>query len=256
VDPEPSLGLAAGEATGKEAGLTYEFSARFYDAIYSFKDYAAEAGWLRYLLTEQGHPDGRLLDVACGTGAHLLHLHEHYQVEGLDLDRGMLDVARRRLPEVRFDEGDMRTFDLGRRFDVVTCLFSAIGYMLTTDDLDRAVANMARHLEAGGVLAIEPWLSPEQWTSGKVHALLVEEADLKVARMNVSQPPVDGLSVLEFHYLVGEASGVRHVTERHALRLFEDGEYRRAFERAGLAPRLDAEGPSGRGLYYGLRDVG
>ncbi len=82
-------------------------SARFYDAIYSFKDYAAEAGWLRYLLTEHGHPDGTLLDVACGTGAHLLHLRDHYRVEGLDLDPGMLDVARAKLPGVPFHQGDM-----------------------------------------------------------------------------------------------------------------------------------------------------
>ncbi len=231
----------------------YTSSARFYDAIYSFKDYAAEAGWLRYLLTEHGHPDGQLLDVACGTGSHLFHLRDHYQVEGLDLDRGMLDVARRKLPDVRLHEGDMQEFDLGRRFDVVVCLFSAIGYMRTAEQLRRAVANMARHVEPGGVLAIEPWLSPSQWMPGKVHALLVDEADLKVARMNMNEAPVDGLSVLDFHYLVGDASGVRYVTERHELRLFEDHEYRQAFEQAGLAPRFDAEGPSGRGLYFGVR---
>jgi len=234
-------------------GSVYPESAPFYDAIYSFKDYAAEAGWLRYLLTEHGHPDGTLLDVACGTGSHLFHLRDHYQVEGLDLDRGMLDAARRKLPDVRFHEGDMRDFDLGRRFDVVVCLFSAIGYMLKTEDLDRAVANMARHLESGGLLAIEPWLSPGQWNPGKLHALLVDEADLKVARMNISQAPVNGLSVLEFHYLVGDASGVRHVSERHELRLFEDDDYRKAFEQAGLSPRFDAEGPSGRGLHFGIR---
>ena len=92
-------------------------SARLYDAIYSFKDYAAEAGWLRYLLTEHGHPAGTLLDVACGTGEHLRHLRDHYRVEGLDLDPGMLDVARAKLPGVPFHQGDMRDFDLGRRFD-------------------------------------------------------------------------------------------------------------------------------------------
>jgi ubiquinone/menaquinone biosynthesis C-methylase UbiE len=231
----------------------YTSSARFYDAIYSFKDYAAEAGWLRYLLTEHGHSDGRLLDVACGTGAHLVHLREHYQVEGLDIDPGMLEVARRKLPDITFDAGDMLDFNLGRRFDIVVSLFSSIGYVRTVERLDQAVANLARHLEPGGLLAIEPWFSPAQWMPGGLHALLVDEPDLKVARMNLSEAPVDGLSVLVFHYLVGDASGVRYVTERHELGLFEDHEYRRAFERAGLAARFDAEGPSGRGLYFGIQ---
>ena len=229
-------------------------SARYYDAIYSFKDYAAEAGWLRYLLTEHGHPDGRLLDVACGTGAHLVYLREHYQVEGLDVDPGMLEVARAKLPGVAFHEGDMLDFNLGRRFDVVASLFSSIGYMRTVERLNQAVASMARHLEPGGLLAIEPWFSPAQWMPGGLHALLVDEPDLKVARMSMSAPPVGNLSVLEFHYLVGDGSGVRHVTERHELGLFEDREYRRAFEQAGLVARFDAEGPSGRGLYYAVRE--
>jgi len=229
-------------------------SARYYDAIYSFKDYAAEGGWLRYLLTEHGHPDGRLLDVACGTGAHLVYLRENYQVEGLDVDPGMLEVARAKLPGVAFHEGDMLDFNLGRRFDVVASLFSSIGYMRTVERLNQAVASMARHLEPGGLLAIEPWFSPAQWMPGGLHALLVDEPDLKVARMSLSAPPVGNLSVLEFHYLVGDGSGVRHVTERHELGLFEDREYRRAFEQAGLVGRFDAEGPSGRGLYYAVRE--
>lgn len=230
----------------------YTSSARFYDAIYSFKDYAAEAGWLRYLLTEHGHPEGRLLDVACGTGAHLVHLREQYQVEGLDVDPGMLEVARAKLPGLAFHEGDMLDFNLGRRFDIVVSLFSSIGYVRTVERLDQAVANMARHLEPGGLLAIEPWFSPAQWTPGGLHALLVDEPDLKVARMNLSAAPIGNLSVLEFHYMVGDATGVRHVTERHELGLFEDHEYRQAFAQAGLAVRFDAEGPSGRGLYFGL----
>ena len=244
---DPAQGLGVGEDS------VFHESARFYDAIYSFKDYAAEAGWLRYLLTEHGHPDGRLLDVACGNGAHLVHLRDDYWVEGLDVDPGMLDVARAKLPGIAFHEGDMLDFDLGCRFDIVVSLFWSIGYMRTAGRLNQAVANMARHLEPGGLLAIEPWFTPAQWMPGGLHALLVDEPDFKVARMNLSGPPVGNLSVLEFHYLVGDASGVRHVTERHELGLFEDHEYRQAFKQAGLTPQFDAEGPSGRGLYLGVR---
>ena len=76
----------------------------------------------------------------------------------------MLEVARARHPEITFHQGDMRTFDLGRRFDVVTCLFSSIGYLRSPSDLRAAVINMARHLQPGGVLIIEPWLTEETWT--------------------------------------------------------------------------------------------
>ena len=70
-----------------------------------------------------------LLDVACGTGGHLVHLRRWYEVMGVDIDAGMLDEARRRLPGDTFVEGDMRSFRLHRTFDAVSCLFSSIGYM-------------------------------------------------------------------------------------------------------------------------------
>ena len=234
----------------------FDESAAFYDAIYAFKDYAAEAAWTAALLRRvQRSPGRHLLDVACGTGEHLRHLQGEYRVEGLDLDGGMLAAARAKLPDVPLHQADMLDFDLGRRFDAVVCLFSSIGYLRTVERMERAVAAMARHLVVpGGVLAIEPWFSPAQWKPGMLHALLVDEPELKVARMSLSEPAAGGLSVLEFHYLIGDASGVRHVTERHELGLFEPQDYLRAFESAGLRPQFDAQGPSGRGLYFAVSE--
>ncbi len=97
-------------------------STAFYDAIYTAigKDYPCEAQQLRALIQEHKRSPGNiLLDVACGTGAHLAALQEFYQVEGLELDGGMLEIARQRCPGVMFHQADMADFALGRRFDVV-----------------------------------------------------------------------------------------------------------------------------------------
>ena len=121
-------------------------SARIYDAIYaSIRDYPHEAAELDRLIQDRRPGARTLLDVACGTGAHLEHL-TAYEVEGLDLDPEMLAVARERLPEVSFHEGDMADFDLGKRFDAVVCLFSSIGYVRTEERLRSAIASMAGHL--------------------------------------------------------------------------------------------------------------
>jgi ubiquinone/menaquinone biosynthesis C-methylase UbiE len=71
-------------------------SAAFYDLLYSFKDYAAEADKVRRVIDAANHSSGRrLLDVACGTGRHLHHLEEHFEAEGLDLDTELLTIVRR-----------------------------------------------------------------------------------------------------------------------------------------------------------------
>src|SRR5688572_25745977 len=104
-------------------------SARFYDAIYSFKDYAAEAIEVQDLIQSRNPEARTLLDVACGTGLHLQHLAGTFDVAGLDLDPELLRIAGERVPDVPLHEADMRTFDLGERFDAITCLFSSIGYV-------------------------------------------------------------------------------------------------------------------------------
>ena len=81
--------------------------------------------------------------MACGTGKHLEQLRAWYEVSGLDLDPQLLAIARERLGAVELHEGDMTAFSLGRRFDVVTCLFSSIGYVGTVERLGDAIAAMA-----------------------------------------------------------------------------------------------------------------
>ncbi|HSU13788.1 class I SAM-dependent methyltransferase [Longimicrobium sp.] len=230
-------------------------SAELYDLIYSFKDYPAEAARVRELVMAAGGPgEGTLLDVACGTGMHLRSLRAHYAAEGTDLDEGLLAIARERLPDVPLHRADMRDFDLGRRFGVVTCLFSAIGYVRTPDGLRAAIGCMARHLEPGGALAVEPWFTPDAISDGFVGVNTQTLPDLTVVRM--SHTRIEGtVSAIDFEYLVGRPSGITRAAERHEMGLFTRGEMRAAFEAAGLRTTFDEQGITGRGMWVGIREM-
>lgn len=234
----------------------FQRSARYYDTIYRAMglDYAADAERVHRFIQSSLRSGGRrLLDVACGTGRHVEHLREHYDVEGADNSPEMLEIARQRNPGTRFHLGDMATLDLGDTFDAVICLFSSIGYVQTVERLDRTLRAFARHTVPGGVVVVESWMTPDNWHPGYLHALLVDEPDLKVARLSRSLR--DGiLSIMEMHHLVVTAEGAHSFVERHEMGLFTPEQYRASFERAGLTVTFDPDGGlAGRGVYVGVR---
>jgi len=227
---------------------------KYYDKIYSFKDYEQEAKEITRIVEESLHSEGRrLLDVACGTGRHIEYLKDQFEVEGLDISREMLEIARVRNPNVTFHQADMTDFNLGKKFDVITCLFSAIGYAKTRELAGSAIACMSRHLLVGGLLIVEPWFPPEAWHAGTVHATLIDEPNLKIARVNTSF--VKGhLSYFDLHHLIGTPEGTTHFVEHHELGLFTIEEMRKMFADAGLSVQYDPEGLTGRGLYVGKKN--
>jgi dTDP-3-amino-3,4,6-trideoxy-alpha-D-glucopyranose N,N-dimethyltransferase len=226
-----------------------------YDLLYEAvgKDYAAESSELHDLI--QAHRPGArtLLDVACGTGGHLRHLQDHYEVTGVDIDPSMLDEARAHLAdEVPLIRADMRTLSLGRTFDAVTCLFSSIGYMRDKVELNAAVSAMARHLGAAGVLVVDGWVRPDCWSDGlPPHVDSALDGEPKVIRMSRSSRRGDVTS-LEMHHLLGTVTGIEYLVDHHELTLFPPVEYEGAFAAAGLSCQT-LEGPmAGRDRYVGL----
>lgn len=217
----------------------FELSAEHYDKIYGFLDYDAAAANLRDLIARHHPSPVSLLDVACGTGAHLERLAPHFRAEGLDILPALLEKAKQRCPGIPFHVGDMTDFHLGRTFDVVTCLFCSIGYLTDLDAMERAIARMAAHLNPGGLLVVEPWVTPEQCWTNRITKDFLDEPELKIARMYTHEK-VGNTSVFDIHCLVGTPERVEHFVEREVMGLFTHEEYREAFRKAGLsATRLE-----------------
>jgi SAM-dependent methyltransferase len=105
-------------------------------------------------------PGARVLDVGCGTGAGTAAAAARgARATGVDLAEGMLDVARRRHPALRFVAGDAEALPFADGdFDAVVA-----GFVLNhLPDPDRAIAELARVLAPGGRVAVAVWEPPER----------------------------------------------------------------------------------------------
>lgn len=234
--------------------------AEVYDLIYRGrgKDYENEAATVSERMRRRC-PDARsLLDVACGTGEHLVHLRKEFaEVEGLEYTGQMLGVARRKLgDDLPLHSGNMCDFDLGRRFDAAISMFASIAYLRTVEQLGQALDCIARHVEHGGVVAVEPWYFPEDFLEGYVSTSVVRDGDLTISRVSrtTRDERTDCNVNMEIHVVLAGPDGMRHFTETQVLSLFTRDQYLDAFTAAGCDAEFQEPDETFRcGLFVGVR---
>ncbi|MBI4954282.1 MAG: class I SAM-dependent methyltransferase [Myxococcales bacterium] len=235
-------------------------TARYYDALYAERDFEGEAHAVLELAGRHVPEPRSLLDAACATGGHLVHFARRLgagAVVGFDLDPALVGLAQAKLPDVRIERADLASFELGRRFDVVTCLYGSIAYAVTPERLRAAVGCLARHLAPGGVLALDPfWMRAEDVAPLNVRHVV--RGRLQIARLGRAVVR-DGVAELEIHYLVGEQPvepgappRIEHLAELHRCGVFSRADHEDALRAAGLEVHHEPRGPVGRGLFLGV----
>ncbi|MFF2652121.1 class I SAM-dependent DNA methyltransferase [Streptomyces sp. NPDC058045] len=128
---------------------------RYDDAFPHKEGQIAAAKWL----AEELAPGSRVLDLGCGTGlptARQLVAAGH-RVLGVDLSPGMVEQARRNVPEAEFRAVDLAELRPGGpdgvgEFDGVAAFFSLL--MLPRDEIPYALRLVHRLLRPGGLFAL------------------------------------------------------------------------------------------------------
>lgn len=235
-------------ATKKKGLFMFSKTSQYYDLIYSSKKYEQEAQLIEELIAREQPVAKTILDVGCGTAEHLKYLSKKFAVSGIDKEPGFVEIAKEKLPSARFWQADMRDFELGLRFDIVLCLFGSIGYLTEPQFVVDALACFKKHLNPGGVIIVEPWLRPDKWEVGKTYVVTVDQPELKISRMSFAERSGD-ISIINFHYLIGNFNGISHLTETHKLALYTIDEMLGFFKLTGLSVQYDPKYSNDRGLY-------
>ncbi len=137
-----------------------DFVAEFYDHI---RPYAERQDVAFFVQMARG-ADGPVLELACGTGRVLIPTaRAGCEITGLDLSPAMLAVCAARMtqetPEVqarvRLVQGDMRDFDLGQSFALITLPFRPFQHLMTVEQQMACLGAIHRHLRPGGRMVLD-----------------------------------------------------------------------------------------------------
>ena len=114
-------------------------------------------------------PVRRVLDIACGTGPHLIRLADRgYRMVGLDLSRRNIEFLGDRLEakgrQAELIVGDMTDFRLRPAVDAAICMQDSQGHLLTNAQLLAHLRCVARTLRSGGVYVFDRYMA-SSWTN-------------------------------------------------------------------------------------------
>jgi len=139
-----------------------------YDALYADKDYVAECDLVESIFRQyRDNSIHSVLDLGCGTGNYAFLLSRRgYEVLGIERSASMLGQAKEKLgsvaehEKIRFQQGDIKTVHLGRRFDAALMMFAVLGYQLENADVLAALKSARQHLTEKGLLIFDVWFGP------------------------------------------------------------------------------------------------
>lgn len=217
--------------------------AKYYDIIYHDKDTEAECDFVEQLMNKfSSKKPKKILDMACGTGRHALIFSKRgFDVTGIDLSNNQLKVAREKASELqlnpKFFEMRMQDFKLDDKFDVALCMFEAINYITTYDEMKQALTNIRNHLKKDGLFIFDflngfPLLesySPERMKiidNGKIK--MIRHKQMKLDKLKHLYEVKYNCLVLEGNKLIDQFD------EFHSCRFYFPDETKHLLEECGF----------------------
>lgn len=166
-------------------------------------------------------PQGRVLDLCCGSGRHSRALAAlGYDVVGVDLSDVFLALAEEQntYSNLHYYQYDMREIPFEREFDIVFNLFTSFGYFATDAENELVIANMAKALKPGGEVVID-YLNPAY-----LQANLVPHSSREIEGLLIDEHRVieNGYVKKRIRIADAEAEGTREYWEQ--VRLYERDE--------------------------------
>jgi SAM-dependent methyltransferase len=188
-------------------------------------------------------PPATLLELGAGGGSLAYHFKPHFALTLSDKSARMLANSRNVNPGCEHVVGDMRTLDLGRRFDLVF-IHDAIMYATDEPAVRATLATAARHCRPGGGIVVVPDHVRETFEPDTSHGGedSLDGRGLRYLQWSWDPDPGDTTFEVTYSFLLREADGsVRHELDRHVEGLFARAAWLTWLREAGFdaTSRLD-----------------
>lgn len=199
----------------------YNELAKYYD-LFNFSDYKKQSDFIDRVISNNFNKNNKIkmLDLACGTGEHIKLLKNKYQIEGADINPGILKVARNKNPENIFYKADLNRLKFKENnYDVIYCLSSSIQYILSPKDMLNALKQIYFSLKKKGIFIFDLGYCKEKWIEGYVGIRTIVNDDFQAAEIFKSRSK-NNISYYNPIYLVNKKGHFKFYIDDHKIYLY------------------------------------
>ncbi|MBU2098904.1 MAG: class I SAM-dependent methyltransferase [Gammaproteobacteria bacterium] len=189
------------------SGNLYSDLSGYYDLFCADVDYGEQCAFAKRVYDcfalSGGH---QYLDLACGTGAHVLPMQSYgFAATGLDNSAEMLAQAARRCPDAEFILNDMSALDVSGCYDLISCFLYSIHYSHPVSAFRLTLKRVFNALKPGGVFLFNTvdvkGINNRHFVNAKVQTINTElnfssgwtysgEGELMNLHLSISQQPI------------------------------------------------------------------
>lgn len=219
----------------------YKKYAKYYDIFYSQKNYDSEVEFIESIAKNFKVKGKEILDMACGTGNHAQRLaKDGFIVTCVDINSDMLKIAKKKVKNAKFVNGSMQSFKSKRKYDIITCLFSAMSYNKNKSELNQTLLNFYNLLNKGGVVIFDITLFKNIEERYPAYLATFSEDNLQIGMVSQWRQSKENPDIFNVNFLilVKEKGKVDFEIDEHELRRFTIEDVRSAMKTIGFDVKI------------------
>jgi len=165
----------------------YNEIAKYADITYDVKDYKKEVKFIVDILKKYGVKPKLIYDVACGSGNHSrILLEKGFNVIGVDLNKGMINVAKKKVPKLKVYQQDMRKLKMKRKADCIITMFNAINHFSSYKDFEMMLKSYWNNLNDRGLVIFDTMFDQKNWLDEYHNARTIKRGNIIIGKVDRS----------------------------------------------------------------------
>lgn len=182
-----------------------------------------------------------ILDLGCGTGEHIAELNKiGNKCIGLDNSNEMIEVAKKRCTsDIRFIVSDMTEFDLYEEIDLVYSFFGSFDYLISDEQIEKALWNTWRSLKPESYFVLEVWnalplIEIKEKPLSEVSTTYFNGRKIIRDRGYLLKSVDPTIVNVRYNYKLSHAGSSEYIEDFHTMRAFKENEITKLLDKNGF----------------------